>query len=280
MKLGELVAAETGIPVQSLMLLRHSNESIRALRTYGASVEEYTAIQPPGAIYDYLRDPDAPISAVVVIVDDRVYGVYRIAGILRTGLSPNIASPAYAAFEQRNQQPPTRRHYFDLRALPSSTNGQVISGWRGREIVRVLRGHGRVLGPGEGTFFDEIDVDGPVRLLDSESLRSQLCSQIDESLRLSDQQRQQLLQEAPVQAERVAVISYEFRRNAHVVTEVLKRANGICEACKQPAPFLRQTDRSPYLEVHHRTPLAEGGHDTVANAQVLCPNCHRKAHHG
>nr|WP_275041241.1 HNH endonuclease signature motif containing protein [Halomonas meridiana] len=46
------------------------------------------------------------------------------------------------------------------------------------------------------------------------------------------------------------------------------------------APFNRKSDGSPYLEVHHRKPLAEGGDDTVANAIALCPNCHRAAHYG
>lgn len=71
-----------------------------------------------------------------------------------------------------------------------------------------------------------------------------------------------------------------FRRNADVVAEVLARANGICESCKKQAPFKRRSDNSPFLEVHHRKPLADGGHDTVENAVALCPNCHRKAHYG
>ncbi|MDK9704300.1 MAG: HNH endonuclease [Sulfuritalea sp.] len=71
-----------------------------------------------------------------------------------------------------------------------------------------------------------------------------------------------------------------FRRNADVVAEVLARANGICEGCKELAPFKRRSDNSPFLEVHHRKPLADGGHDTVENAIALCPNCHRKAHYG
>ncbi len=40
------------------------------------------------------------------------------------------------------------------------------------------------------------------------------------------------------------------------------------------------SDKTPYLEVHHRIPLAKKGEDTVANAIALCPNCHRKSHYG
>ncbi len=60
---------------------------------------------------------------------------------------------------------------------------------------------------------------------------------------------------------------------------VLKRAKGICELCKKQAPFKKQ-DEIPYLEVHHWTPLADGGEDTIQNAAALCPNCHREAHFG
>jgi hypothetical protein len=69
-------------------------------------------------------------------------------------------------------------------------------------------------------------------------------------------------------------------RNPDVVAEVLCRANGRCEWCRQPAPFLRAKGGMPYLEVHHRIMLTEGGSDTVENAIAICPNCHRKLHYG
>ncbi|CAN0619587.1 5-methylcytosine-specific restriction enzyme A [Burkholderia multivorans] len=71
-----------------------------------------------------------------------------------------------------------------------------------------------------------------------------------------------------------------FGRNPYVIAEVLLRANGSCEACGNSAPFRRRTDDTPYLEVHHRKPLSDGGDDSVENAIGLCPNCHRKAHFG
>ncbi|SDU67021.1 HNH endonuclease, partial [Desulfobacula phenolica] len=79
---------------------------------------------------------------------------------------------------------------------------------------------------------------------------------------------------------KIEVISVSFARNPDVVAEVLFIANGYCEYCKNPAPFVRRANNSPYLEVHHKKPLSEGGEDTVANAVALCPNCHRKAHYG
>lgn len=72
----------------------------------------------------------------------------------------------------------------------------------------------------------------------------------------------------------------EFVRNPDVVAEVLARAQGRCGRCRNPAPFRRTSDGSPYLEVHHVLPLARGGDDSVENAIALCPNCHRHMHYG
>jgi 5-methylcytosine-specific restriction protein A len=72
----------------------------------------------------------------------------------------------------------------------------------------------------------------------------------------------------------------DYMRNPDVIAEVLVRAGGVCEVCGNPAPFRRRADGSPYLEVHHKIRLADGGDDTVENAIALCPNCHRQQHYG
>lgn len=82
----------------------------------------------------------------------------------------------------------------------------------------------------------------------------------------------------PIPEQQIVLVRV-FRRNPDVIAEVLSRADGICEGCRRPAPFSR-ADGRPYLEVHHRLPLAEGGMDTVENAIALCPNCHRERHYG
>ena len=79
---------------------------------------------------------------------------------------------------------------------------------------------------------------------------------------------------------RIETTTVAYRRNPDVVAEVLLRATGTCETCKSKAPFLRSSDGTPYLEVHHKVQLSSGGHDTVANAIAICPNCHRRAHFG
>jgi len=68
-----------------------------------------------------------------------------------------------------------------------------------------------------------------------------------------------------------------YQRDPNVVNYTLKRANGVCELCEQPAPF-KKKNGDPYLEVHHVVQLANGGEDTIENAVALCPNCHRKMH--
>jgi 5-methylcytosine-specific restriction protein A len=78
----------------------------------------------------------------------------------------------------------------------------------------------------------------------------------------------------------ITVTSTAFDRNPDVIVEVLYRASGVCESCLKPAPFLRDSDGTPYLEVHHLKPLSMGGEDTIVNAIALCPNCHRRSHYG
>jgi len=74
----------------------------------------------------------------------------------------------------------------------------------------------------------------------------------------------------------LSIISRPIRRE-NVILYTLKRANGICQLCNQPAPFLNKNG-IPFLEVHHIDFLSEGGSDTIYNTVALCPNCHRKMH--
>jgi len=88
------------------------------------------------------------------------------------------------------------------------------------------------------------------------------------------------LETAPKAPRTEVTTSRIFIRNADVIAEVLELAAGICGGCNTAAPFPRRTDGTPYLEVHHKLQLSDGGEDTVANAIALCPNCHRRQHYG
>jgi 5-methylcytosine-specific restriction endonuclease McrA len=113
-----------------------------------------------------------------------------------------------------------------------------------------------------------------------EKLNTLLQREISRSMASSSEDRRRRLATANPIPERVTVSTTAFRRNADVIAEVLERANGVCERCGSPAPFAKISGGAPYLEVHHKIPLAKGGHDTVSNAEALCPNCHRNKHFG
>jgi 5-methylcytosine-specific restriction protein A len=70
-----------------------------------------------------------------------------------------------------------------------------------------------------------------------------------------------------------------YARSADLKVYVLRRADGICEGCKQAAPFLT-TAGHPYLEPHHTRRLSDGGPDDYHHVIALCPTCHRRVHHG
>ncbi|WDV48183.1 HNH endonuclease signature motif containing protein [Clostridiaceae bacterium M8S5] len=108
--------------------------------------------------------------------------------------------------------------------------------------------------------------------------------EIDKSVDVSrsdnSYKRKERLRNAISKPESMVVKTTVYKRNPDVIVEVLERANGYCEKCGSKAPFHRASDNSPYLEVHHNVPLAEGGTDTVDNAIAVCPNCHRELHYG
>lgn len=104
--------------------------------------------------------------------------------------------------------------------------------------------------------------------------------EVDRSLSDGAEKRRVRLNVANKLPESVTVQATIYRRNPDVVAEVLSRAAGVCERCEKPAPFLRAKDSTPYLEVHHKIRLSNGGEDTIENAIALCPNCHRELHFG
>ena len=70
------------------------------------------------------------------------------------------------------------------------------------------------------------------------------------------------------------------RARAHAIRRyVLERADGRCEGCGADAPFVTSTGAA-YLEPHHTRRLADEGPDDPRHVVALCPNCHRRVHHG
>ncbi len=68
-----------------------------------------------------------------------------------------------------------------------------------------------------------------------------------------------------------------YHRDEYLKEEVKRIAEGKCQLCGNPAPFIDNYGE-PFLEEHHVKRLADGGTDTIDNVVAICPNCHRKIH--
>ena len=69
------------------------------------------------------------------------------------------------------------------------------------------------------------------------------------------------------------------RRVEFLLHYVFERANGFCEGCGYPAPFICKNG-NPYLEVHYVSCLGDYGLSRPDGLIALCPTCHSKAHYG
>jgi predicted HNH restriction endonuclease len=144
----------------------------------------------------------------------------------------------------------------------------------------VINNHRGTLLELEMKHFDVI-----VQLLEEmnvlEHYQYELNRQVQESLvDGSEERRKRLESRTSLVPETYETVLRIFKRNPDVIAEVLVKANGVCEKCESPAPFSRASDGTPYLEVHHKIRLADGGEDTVENAIAVCPNCHKELHFG
>lgn len=119
-----------------------------------------------------------------------------------------------------------------------------------------------------------------VHSLAEAKLASELSRSVESTATLSVDELKALATLHPAIPAKVLVASRAFLRNPYVIRLALLRANGVCEACKCAAPFIKKSNGEPYLEVHHERRLADGGEDTFENAIALCPNCHRQKHYG
>lgn len=78
-------------------------------------------------------------------------------------------------------------------------------------------------------------------------------------------------------ARKIKLVGTIFIRDSYVAASAKKLADGLCDLCKQAAPFL-SANNEPYLESHHIDWLSHSGADSIDNVVALCPNCHRKMH--
>lgn len=131
--------------------------------------------------------------------------------------------------------------------------------------------------------FDGVERDAivfnlvPLRELEVEA--GDLATAAAPAVSLSQLRKRAVAAAAPAIGKQVSPTATVFVRSRDVRDYVLARANGICEACGEPAPFTTATGR-PYLEAHHIRRLSDGGPDDPRHVGGICPNCHRRAHHG
>jgi len=123
--------------------------------------------------------------------------------------------------------------------------------------------------------FFEADLE-----ITQDAFNQDLEAEVAESLNDTAEDRGARLKMATPKPTKQTIKVFGYRRNPDVVAEVLLRAGGICEGCKNEGPFIGKKRNEPFLEVHHKQHLANGGDDTVKNAIALCPNCHRELHLG
>src|SRR5689334_18992585 len=68
-----------------------------------------------------------------------------------------------------------------------------------------------------------------------------------------------------------ALTTRAYDRNPLVIAIARMRATHRCEVRGCAHPAFETADGIPYNEVHHITPLADGGEDTIENVACLCP---------
>ncbi|WP_250211872.1 HNH endonuclease [Peribacillus simplex] len=76
-----------------------------------------------------------------------------------------------------------------------------------------------------------------------------------------------------------------WTRDPVVAKRVLKKAEFKCEINSEHLTFISNSTNTPYMEAHHLIPMKyqdefPNSVDVDGNVVCLCPNCHRKIHHG
>ncbi|WP_243736964.1 HNH endonuclease signature motif containing protein [Cupriavidus sp. L7L] len=239
---------------------------------------------------------------------------HRFGGSRQSGIAPSSKVPAIFIFTGESGE---QYGYFDgrdeLGMFSYTGEGQVgdMEFKRGNLAIRDHAANGQALhlfkslGKGKGQEYlgehtygghairQGPDKDGtqrdiivfqlvPVALLDEESVTLPEDEATDGPAPTSLEEARKRALEAIYDSSNEmgrAALRKLYRRSKRVKDYVLLRAEGICESCRQPAPFKRK-DGSAYLEPHHTTRVSDGGLDHPRYVAAICPACHRHIHHG
>jgi len=153
----------------------------------------------------------------------------------------------------------TRRKRYKFEGFFDVLSYELVSGQGSRSVDKLIQFH---LIPSEN-IFNHDNIETPIE---------------ESDLNLKELRDRIKVGNAEYKTQKITVKEYR-QRSAQVKAYALKRANGICELCERPAPFLSAFGE-PFLEVHHIQKLADDGPDLPENVCAICPNCHREAHYG
>jgi 5-methylcytosine-specific restriction protein A len=301
----QIIALATGMPVSTFSRSAQSNSYLRALHFTIVPLEPVAAKPIPrfqvGKKYDRRTDIHAPFG-----------------GSSQSGIAPSSVVDAIFLFtgESGSQYGYSDADGFDQygsKVFSYTGEGQVgdMEFTRGNRAVLEHSKDGRALhlfrslGKGKGqeylgefVYANHMLAQGP----DREGNRRQLIifhlvpvemAGLMESAEILGEDGSEALPKTLAEARSLAVAAANavggnvgqsairtlYRRSRAVKDYVLMRANGTCESCKKPAPFVR-LDGSAYLEPHHTTRLSDGGADHPRHVGAVCPACHREIHYG
>ncbi len=244
------------------------------------------------SVFDILilaRNYDTRSGGMFVLNIDETPTAVIIKANLSGGPYPNkwIDEPKILKYYLKSISGVFGEHFKPNRAIIENKNIPIVTFTRLSDaeqyVFRGIFNYKNILREADGTksfVLERKSVEKFELYEDSVYVSKNLGVAVNCSLNESRELRLSRLAAARKYPRKITITSSSFERNPDVIAEVLFRASGICESCEKPAPFLRLSDGTPYLEVHHRLPLSMGGEDTIANALALCPNCHRQSHYG
>ena len=147
----------------------------------------------------------------------------------------------------------------------------------------------RILDRFDGTIPDSCLSEFPIKVYENletpdNLMEKPLDDSHDEQERIEHAKRLSLnrlkeiaMEQGRMRPKKMEVTATQIVRDPYIAEYTKRMANGKCQLCGKPAPFLDK-DGNPYLESHHIVWLSKGGADSVDNTAALCPNCHKKMH--
>ena len=267
--LEEIISAQESTPGCTGYLQPYSKAAIKRLKQFPPSREA------PWRLYMSCTNSLAVVSYEAEIVEWHDKTQMRAEDIERISAEIADRQPAERGLHMSGEEPAL--NLLGIRNLRRLEPPVSIAGFIKTSDDLPLKDRTRsggwsyVLPPVDSEAFEVVSLESVEEAAQRDAARS---------AKLSKAQRLERLANSDPVPRPVMVVSRAYIRNQDVIREVLERAAGHCEDCRNPAPFVRASDGSPYLEVHHIEMLSRGGLDTVENAIALCPNCHRKRHFG